>query len=102
MDIKQSRILPHSHPTIDRLRRHRWAAAAIGGVSLLGMVAAFAIAPPQESARVELTTILEQLPTPSRIAHGIRIRKLFQDRFPDLPFPWGEGYERQILKKPLN
>ncbi|WP_313951235.1 M23 family metallopeptidase [Accumulibacter sp.] len=65
MDIKESRILTHSHSPIDRLRRHRWAAAAIGGVSLLGMVAAFAIAPPGDKPGVALTTVLEQLPAPT-------------------------------------
>jgi hypothetical protein len=55
--MKESRILTHSHPTNDRPRRHRWAAAAIGGVSLLGMVAAFAIAPPAKDSGVELTQL---------------------------------------------
>lgn len=64
MKIEESRILPHSHPTIDRLRRHRWTATAIGGVSLLGMVAAFAIAPPPAVAPVALTTVLQRLPAP--------------------------------------
>ncbi|HRE70993.1 peptidoglycan DD-metalloendopeptidase family protein [Accumulibacter sp.] len=65
MDIKESRILTHSHPTNDRRRRHRWAAAAIGGFSLLGMVAAFAIAPSAKDATVKLTAVLEKLPAPS-------------------------------------
>lgn len=64
MDSKESRILTHSHPTIDRLRRHRWAAAAIGGASLLGMVAAFAIAPPARNSGLELTTVFQKLPAP--------------------------------------
>ena len=64
MNIKESRILTHSYPTIDRLRRHGWAAVAIGSVSLLGMVAAFAIAPPADDARGALTTVLEKLPAP--------------------------------------
>ena len=67
MDFEESRILAHSHPSIDRLLRHPWAAAAIGGVSLLGMVAAFAIAPTAESPRVAPTTVLERLPAPTVI-----------------------------------
>jgi hypothetical protein len=63
--IKESRILTHSHPRNDRQRRHRWAAAAIGGASLLGMVAAFAIAPPAKDPGVELTTVIQKLPAPS-------------------------------------
>jgi len=50
---------------IDRLLRHRWAAAAIGSVSLLSMVAAFAIAPAGEAPRADLQTVLEQLPAPN-------------------------------------
>lgn len=64
MDIKERRILTHSHPTIDRLRRHRWAAASVGGVSLLGMVAAFAIAPPANPPGVHRTIVLKELPAP--------------------------------------
>ena len=64
MNIKESRILTHSYPTIDRLRRHGWAAVVLGSVSLLGMVAAFAIAPAADDARGTLTTVLEKLPAP--------------------------------------
>jgi hypothetical protein len=63
--LKESRILSHSHLSIDGLRRHPWAVATIGSVSLLGMVAAFAIAPTPDEARVKLTTVLEKLPTPT-------------------------------------
>jgi murein DD-endopeptidase MepM/ murein hydrolase activator NlpD len=65
MDNQKSGILAHSHPAIERLMRHRWAAAGVGGVSLLGMVAAFAIVPAEESGRIPLQTVLEQLATPT-------------------------------------
>ena len=65
MDNHKSRILAHSHPAIERLMRHRWAAAGVGGFSLLGMVAAFAIVPATESGRIQLQTVLEQLQTPT-------------------------------------
>ncbi len=58
-------ILPHSHPAIDRLVRHRWAATVIGAVSLLGMVAAFAVAPATEKTRVDIRTDLDRLPPPA-------------------------------------
>lgn len=58
-------ILPHSHPANDRLVRHRWAATVIGAVSLLGMVAAFAVAPATEKTRVEIRTVLDRLPPPA-------------------------------------
>jgi len=61
MDNQKSRILAHSHPTIERLVRHRWTAAGLGGFSLLGMAAAFAIAPAGEDTRIQLQTVLEQL-----------------------------------------
>ena len=65
MDKQQSRILAHSHPAIERLRRHRWIAAGIGSTTLLGMVAAFALAPSGGEGVIELQTILEQLNPPS-------------------------------------
>jgi murein DD-endopeptidase MepM/ murein hydrolase activator NlpD len=65
MDNQKSGILAHSHPAIERLMRHRWAAAGVGGFSLLGMVAAFAIVPTGEGSHVQLQTVLEQLATPS-------------------------------------
>lgn len=65
MDHPKRGILPHSHPAIDRLLRHRWAATVVGGVSLLGMVAAFAIAPVTEPPRSDLKTVLEQLSPPA-------------------------------------
>ncbi|MBL8425054.1 MAG: hypothetical protein JNK06_16390 [Candidatus Accumulibacter phosphatis] len=58
-------ILPHSHPAIDRLVRHPWAPPVIGSVSLLGMVAAFAVAPATERTRVQIRTVLHQLPPPA-------------------------------------
>lgn len=65
MDNQKSGILAHSHPAIERLIRHRWLAAGIGGFSLLGMVAAFAIVPSGENNRIQLQTVLEQLATPT-------------------------------------
>ena len=62
---EESRILTHSSPTIDRLRRHRWAATALGAASLLGMVAAFAVAPTTDRPDVALTTVIEKLPPPA-------------------------------------
>ncbi len=58
-------ILPHSRSLIDRLLPHRWAAATLGGVSLLSMVAAYAIAPAAQNDRTDLQTVLERLPTPT-------------------------------------
>jgi len=64
MDIQKSRILAHSNPAIERLLRHRWTAVGLGGFSLLGMVAAFAIAPSGDNQAIQLNTVLEQLATP--------------------------------------
>lgn len=65
MDIQKTRILAHSNVAIERLQRHRWAVAGLSGVSLLGMVAAFAIAPSSEDPPLQLKTVVEQLATPS-------------------------------------
>ena len=65
MNKQKSRILAHSHPAIERLRRHSWIAAGLGGTTLLGMVAAFALAPLGDEGAVQLQTVLEQLSTPS-------------------------------------
>ena len=65
MNKQKSRILAHSHPAIERLRRHRWIATGIGSTALLGMVAAFALAPPGGEGVIELQTVLEQLSPPS-------------------------------------
>lgn len=67
MNHEKRRILPHSRSAIDRLLRHRWAAAAMGGISLLSMVAAFAIAPATNPQRSDLQATLEQLPAPAAI-----------------------------------
>ena len=64
MDIQKSRILAHSNPAIERLLRHRWTAIGLGGFSLLGMVAAFAIAPSGDNKAIQLNTVLERLATP--------------------------------------
>jgi len=63
MQAQRNRILAHSSVAIDRLRRHGWAAGAVGGFALLGMVAAFALAPTEDDGRVSLQTVVEQLAT---------------------------------------
>jgi len=65
MDKQQSRILAHSHASIERLQRHRWVMAGVGSVALLGMVTAFAVAPSGQESRVAMHTVLEQLTTPA-------------------------------------
>ena len=65
MNKQKSRILAHSHPAIERLRRHRWLAAGLGSTTLLGMVAAFALVAPGDEGSVKLQTVLEQLSTPT-------------------------------------
>ena len=65
MKKQKSRILAHSHPAIERLRRHRWLAAGVGSTALLSMVAAFALAPSADQGVIELQTVLEQLSPPS-------------------------------------
>ena len=67
MDKLKSTILAHSPPAIDRLLRHRWAAAGVGSVALFGMMAAFALVPSGDDSRVQLQTVLEQLTTPENI-----------------------------------
>ena len=67
METHQSKILAHSNPSIDRLKRHRWAALGIGSFTLLGMVAAFAIVPTEDDNNYQLQTVLEQLSTQSAI-----------------------------------
>lgn len=57
-------ILPHSGRAFDRLFRHRWLLSGVSGVSLLGMVAAFAIAPPADLLPSQ-ATVIEQLPAPT-------------------------------------
>ena len=65
MNKQKSRILAHSHPAIERLLRHRWVAAGIGGTALLSMVTAFALVPPGDEGGIRLETVLEQLNTPT-------------------------------------
>lgn len=62
---QKSRILAQSQLVIDRLSRHRRAAAGFAAVSAFGMVAAFAIAPSNDTSSVQLHTVIEQLATPS-------------------------------------
>ena len=63
MEAQKNRILAHSPNAIDRLRRHGWAATAVGGFALLGMVAAFALAPAEDEGHIPLQTVVEQLAT---------------------------------------
>jgi murein DD-endopeptidase MepM/ murein hydrolase activator NlpD len=72
MDNVKLQILPYSHRAIDRPLQHRWAAAAVGGFALLGMVAAFAVAPAADHSRADLQKVLEQLspPTPMLLEAG--------------------------------
>jgi murein DD-endopeptidase MepM/ murein hydrolase activator NlpD len=65
MNKQKSRILAHSHPAIERLLRHRWLTAGVGGTALLGMVAAFALVPSGDHGAIERQTVLEQLSPPS-------------------------------------
>ncbi|MBL8416345.1 MAG: peptidoglycan DD-metalloendopeptidase family protein [Propionivibrio sp.] len=65
MDKQQSRILAHSHAAIERSQRHRWVMAGVGSVALLGMVAAFALAPSGQESGFATQTVLEQLSTPA-------------------------------------
>jgi hypothetical protein len=66
MDNVKRRILPHSHPTY---RPPAPVTAgqllAVGSFSLLGMVAAFAVAPAADHSRADLKTVLEQLSPPA-------------------------------------
>ncbi len=61
MKEQKNRIFTHSRPAIERLLRHRWLAAGMGGTALLGMVAAFALAPSGAGYDVQRTTVLEEL-----------------------------------------
>lgn len=63
MNNEKRGILPYSDRTFDRLWRHRWAVSGVAGVSLLGMVAAFAIVPPTEIIPAP-TVVVEPLPIP--------------------------------------
>lgn len=55
------RILAHSHPGIERVSRLRWPLAGIGAFSLLGMMAAFATAPADDTSTVAQQTVIETL-----------------------------------------
>lgn len=65
MDQHKSWILAHSRPAIERLRRHRWAVAGVGGFALLGMMTAFALTPADTYEPVPLQTVLEKLALPA-------------------------------------
>lgn len=65
MTTQKSRILAQSQLVIDRLSRHRRAAAGFAVVSAFGVAAAFAIAPADDSGNVQLQTVVEKLASPS-------------------------------------
>ncbi len=71
MDEQKSEILTHSSPAIDRLRRHPWVFAGLGGVALLGMMTAFALAPVGDGDTVQLQNELEQLSVPAVTMMGL-------------------------------
>ncbi|MFA7242139.1 MAG: peptidoglycan DD-metalloendopeptidase family protein [Sulfuricellaceae bacterium] len=62
---KKSRILAQSQLVIDRIARHRHAAVGFATVSVLGMAAAFAVAPTDDSRHVQLQTVVEKLALPA-------------------------------------
>ncbi len=64
MNNEKRGILPYSDRAIDRLLRHRWAVSGVASVTLLGMVAAFAIVPPSELVPAT-AVIVEPLPPPN-------------------------------------
>ena len=64
MTTKKSRILAQSQLVIERLSRHRRAAAGFAAVSALGVVTAFAVVPDEGNAPLQLQTIVERLATP--------------------------------------
>lgn len=70
MDKEKSRILAHSHPVIERLARHRWLTAGVGGISLLGVMTALAIAPDMRDNDLHLETVVEQLNTSVGALHS--------------------------------
>ena len=62
---QKSRILAHYPLVIERLLRHGWVVAGVGGVAMLGMVTAFALAPSGADDHVQRQLILEDLATPA-------------------------------------
>lgn len=80
---QKSRILAQSLPVIDRLSRHKRAAAGIAVLSAFGMVAAFAVAPDGGPAQVPLQLVVERLATPQATVlpaseHGFLREELVQ------------------------
>lgn len=65
MPNQKSRILAQSHLLIDGVSRYGKTATVFGAVSMLGMAAAFAIAPAGDNQRVSLETVVEKLALPS-------------------------------------
>ena len=65
MTTEKSRILAQSHLVIERLSRHRRAAAGFAAVSALGVVTAFAVAPNDDTVPAQLQTIVERLAAPT-------------------------------------
>lgn len=80
---QKSRILAQSQLVIDRLSRHKRAAAGIAVLSAFGMVAAFAVAPDGSPAQIPLQLVVERLATPQAIVlpaseHGFLREELVQ------------------------
>lgn len=65
MNSQKSRILAQSHPVIERLSRHKGAAAGFAITSAFAVVTAFAVAPDNDPTPVLLQTVVEQLSLPS-------------------------------------
>ncbi|MFC5301445.1 M23 family metallopeptidase [Azospira restricta] len=65
MNSQKSRILTQSQLTIERLSRHKRAAAALALASAFGVVTAFAVAPGGDQLPASLHTVVEQLSIPS-------------------------------------
>jgi len=65
MDHVKRRILTHSQPAIDRLRRHRRAVPAVSAIFLFGMVAVSAIAPLGRQPVADVSRVVEALPAKS-------------------------------------
>lgn len=62
MDNAKTRILAHLPPLSEAKPRHFWAGAAVAGISLFSMVAAFGTAPDSAEIRAYQRTVIEQLP----------------------------------------
>lgn len=61
MMIRRSQILAHLRLLRESRPRHYWGSAAVAGVSLFGMVAAFAVAPTSSELRASQRMVVESL-----------------------------------------